>query len=454
MLNATFRELLSRYRSSPLLKSGSWYLMATLIGRGLNYLAVFLFTRLLTLEEYGLVSIYMPWLLIFGYTITLNVYAAVTRAKYDFSPEEFPAFFSASTFLGTLTSLIALVVVWLLPEAWLGPIFGLPKVLILLAVLSTAAEISVYSSTAVWQAEYKYQLSSLASTGANLARILISLCFVLLPLPFLQQDHALGRILGMTSVSVVFGGFLLVRILTLGKVLIHTGYWRYTLVYSLPLIPHALSGLILSQIDRLMIDRYIGREEAGLYTLAYQIGELITMLWTATNTAWVPWFFEQMSKQDHETIRQRANQYLIGFAGITACFTVISPIILMVLSPARYWVARPVVPVVMGGMFFNLTYALYVNVEFYEKKTAYISAATTLAAILNILLNVLLLPRLGYSIAAWTTFVAYVALFLFHAWVVIRWLKQGYLFSFRLMLYLGVGITILSMLMGLVTSAW
>jgi O-antigen/teichoic acid export membrane protein len=226
--------------------------------------------------------------------------------------------------------------------------------------------------------------------------------------------------------------------------LVQVTYWRYALAYSLPLIPHVLSGLILAQFDRLLIDRYIGRSEAGLYTLAYQIGEIVTLVWAATNAAWVPWFFEQMEKKNHSLIRQRANQYLLVFAGICAVAIITGPWFLTVLAPPQYWSTRPIVPIVMASMFFNLTYAFYANLEFFEKKTAYISAGTLLAAVANVVLNLWLLPILGYSAAAWTTLVAYILLFLFHAWIVIYRLRIKQLFNFPLMVGLGAGIVILA----------
>jgi O-antigen/teichoic acid export membrane protein len=257
----------------------------------------------------------------------------------------------------------------------------------------------------------------------------------------------------MTSVSILAGFYLLARIIDAGRTLVHSGYWRYALAYSLPLIPHTLAGLILAQMDRLLIDRYIGRSEAGLYTLAYQIGELVTLIWTATNAAWVPWFYEQMAKKNDWLIRRRANQYLIGFTVLTAAITIAGPWLLTFLSPPEYWSTRTIVPVVMGGMFFNLTYAFYANSEFYLKQTVYISIGTSLAAAVNVGLNVILLPRFGYPVAAWTTLVAYVLLFLFHAWIVIYRLHIRQLFDFRLMVVFGAGIIALATIISLVANA-
>ena len=64
--------------------------------------------------------------------------------------------------------------------------------------------------------------------------------------------------------------------------------------------------------------------------------------------------------------------------------------------------------------YFTFVYQLYVNVEFYCKKTAWISSGTVMAAVVNILLNLYGLPIWGYEFAAVSTVVSYAALVIFH----------------------------------------
>src|SRR5512138_3856180 len=97
-------SLHARYKQSKLLKSGIWYSLAILGQRGIGFVSVFLFIRLLTTEAYGTVAIAASWASILAATITLNVHGATSRAKYDYSEPEFRRFVSAVTFLGTVSS--------------------------------------------------------------------------------------------------------------------------------------------------------------------------------------------------------------------------------------------------------------------------------------------------------------------------------------------------------------
>ena len=325
-------KLYSRYRDSKLVKSGIWYLLATIGQRGLAFVGVFVFTRLMTVNEYGTVSVFFSWVAIFTSVITLNVYGAISPAKYDYDETSFPRFVSASTVLGSLSCLIAMLVLWVVPSTLLENLFDLPKLYLLLAALITLGELWVNAASAVWQIEYRYRNYAITSTLLAAVKLALPVLLILLPFTF-PGNNALARIIGTVIASVTFGVVLFRYIMTRGKTWFRRDFWRYAFLYGVPLIPHALSGFILAHFDRILTDRYVGRAAAGLYTFAYQIGELTGMLWVASNSAWVPWFFEQMAQKNYPLIRRRANQYLIAFAGLCALVILSGPLIVTLFAP-------------------------------------------------------------------------------------------------------------------------
>jgi O-antigen/teichoic acid export membrane protein len=433
-------SLSSRFRSSILLKSGSWYLVATFAQRGLSFLAIFVFAELLTPDEYGTVSIYGTWLLILGSTITLNVYTAISRAWYDYDEKQFAEFVSATLTLGLATSLIAALLFWLAPEFFVERLFKLPRYYLVLAAVTAAGNFVFDSTLAIWLVKYQYKARSITGSLFAVARIGLSLLLILLPIAFFQRDRALSRVLGMSLASAGFGLYFLPGHLRKGRKFIAPAYWRYALAYSVPLIPHVISNAVMAQFDRILVDTYIGRAEAGVYTFAYQLGESVGLVWLATNQAWIPWFYEQMDKQSYPIIRQRARQYFYGFTALTVLAIGGGTPVLRIFAPAEYQTAIAITPIVMAGMFFRLVYSFYVNVEFYEKKTAYISIGTIISAALNVGLNLLLIPRYGYVIAAWTTLITYIFLASFHAFIVRHVFKAPRLFRFWLMIGIGGGV--------------
>ena len=75
-----------------------------------------------------------------------------------------------------------------------------------------------------------------------------------------------------------------------------------------------------------------------------------------------------------------------------------------------------IIPRVVLSNFIIFAYTLYVNIEHYHKNTKGITFNTVIAAITNIILNLLLIPRYGYVAAAFTTLVSYLVSFVLHAY--------------------------------------
>ena len=99
------------------------------------------------------------------------------------------------------------------------------------------------------------------------------------------QDKVTARILGLAPCGTcrICGAFLnpdgAGRSLLFRKVLA-----CYALMFNLPLVPHYLSQTVLSSVDRIMIRDMVGKSEAGIYNLAYQISLLMTLFNTALSS--------------------------------------------------------------------------------------------------------------------------------------------------------------------------
>ena len=93
-------------------------------------------------------------------------------------------------------------------------------------------------------------------------------------------------------------------------------YWKFSFLYSIPIVPHGVSQVLLGQFDRIMIRNIVSDSAAGIYSLAGNIKLILTIITTSIATAWGNWFYEQMEKNDIEKIKKYA-------VLITAMFTVL-----------------------------------------------------------------------------------------------------------------------------------
>jgi len=370
-------------------------------------------------DQFGTVSIYLIWVSIFSVALTLYAEASVARTKFDLEWEDFKGFVSSITFLGLISGGISLLVLLLMPSDWIQAIFSLQKPLILLAAVTGILLTFFRVMIAIWQTTYNYKANLSVTFAVDIITIVLSIMLMILPIKDSNYDAMIGRIVGYSLVTGLVGLYFLVYHVRSGKIFINRRYWWLAVSYAVPVIPHALAASLLSNSDRILINQYIGSTEAGIYAFAYQLGSIVLLLWVATNTAWSPWYFEKMKQANYSLIRQRTRQYLGGFTALTAVLIVVSPILVTLVTSDAYADAKRIVPIIMASSFLSLLYGFYANIEFFERKTVYISIATISSALINIALNLLLLPRFGYLVAAWTTLIAYLFLFLFH-YVVVR----------------------------------
>jgi O-antigen/teichoic acid export membrane protein len=444
-LTTRARSLYRKYQSSLVLRSGMWYLAGKFLFKGITFASVAVFTRLLLPAEYGTTAIFFTWTSIFYVISTLYVEAAVLRAKFDYEGDEYRDFLSSVTLFGVALPFAAVAVFALLPETVSLDWFGLSKPLTILALLYAPAIITLNITLRQWEASSNYKPNVYVTIGVEAGEILLSVLLILIP-PLLIAGYPpyMGRIWGYMIANGGVGLFLLARMFLRGRLRLRREHIAYALMLSVPLIPHALANMALSQFDRIMIDQYTGRAEAGIYSFAYQIGSLVFVVWTATNTAWAPWFYARMKDESYAIIRHRVRQYMLGFAGMTAALILGSVVFVPLLGTDAYRGAARITPVIMASGFFVFLYSLYVNVEFHERKTWYIAAGTVAAAVINIVLNLIFIPQYGYLAAGWTTLAAYACLFFIHAAVVRLVLKTPDVNRFPLAVALGALLTALA----------
>ena len=191
-------------------------------------------------------------------------------------------------------------------------------------------------------------------------------------------------------------------------------YSKYAIKVSLPLIVHLLAGYLLSSSDKIMITKMVSSEANALYSVAYNVSLLVSLLWTSLNNAWSPWAYKQMDEKRYDKLKKYSKPYFLGFLVVVYVAMLITPELLLFMGGRGYMEAKYVMPPVMVGYVFQFVYSLYVNIEFYHKKQKNIAIGTTLACIINIILNYIFIPKYGYIAAAYTTLVGYIVLYIVH----------------------------------------
>ncbi|MCR5419795.1 MAG: oligosaccharide flippase family protein, partial [Lachnospiraceae bacterium] len=391
---------------NKVLKSGIWYTVSSIAIRAVAIITSPIYTGMLTTENYGRANIFNSYVEIFNIITCLCVVYSIGRAKIDYG-EKLDEYMSAMQGLSSSFAFCVLIVVLIFRERISSAMkYEVPLVIILFVYLVIYPSVQYMQEKCRFQ--YKYKTNIAISLIICIGTIILSIALMLL----FNDKRYLGKILGTILPPFLLGVVFYINILGKGRVFFKAEYWKYALRFGLPMIPHALALVVLAQIDRIMIKNMCSDSEAGLYTYGYSIATMLSIFTNAIGQAWLPWFNDQLNDDNRTGIKNMQKKLVLLGCVLSLGFIAVAPEALMILAPRAkaYWIAKWVIPPVALGTLAQYFYTNYVNVELFYKKTPIIAISSIMAAIVNYILNYLMIPRFGYIAAAYTTLISYIVL--------------------------------------------
>ena len=397
------------YRTAPVqIKASVWFLVCIFMQRGISVITTPIFTRLLSTSEYGQYGVFTSWLGIASAIVTLNLcYGMYSQGLIKFEEDR-------DRFSSSLQGLaLVLVTLWtaayvIVREA-INALTGLTtaQTLLLFVMVWTSTVFNFWATSK--RVNYDYRLLVVVTIAVSLLKPVLGIVLVLY-----SDDKVTARILGLALVELVGYGWMFFVQIRRGKTFCSWRYWKYALLFCIPLVPHYLSQVVLSGVNRIMIANMVGDSQAGIYNLAYSISILATLLNTALVQTIEPWMFRSMKAKRIERMKTVAYPALIVAATVNLLIIAFAPEVVSVFAPQEYLEAIWVIPPISISVFFSFSYVLYAEFEFYFEKTRYLSLATLAGAVLNVVLNLLLIPVFGYLAAGYVTLVCYAVFALLH----------------------------------------
>lgn len=264
-------------------------------------------------------------------------------------------------------------------------------------------------------------LISLVLSVSQIAMSIVLLVFVI-------KDGYLARIVGYSIPTILIGLTFLAWFYRNGKTIYDRSYWRFCLALSLPLILNGIAYLLINQCDRLMLNAIIGPDCAGIYSFAYSCALPASVVCGAMNSAWTPEYFKLMKDGDFGTLSVRSSRYMNNMTLVSAAIMLVSPEILKLLGTSSYYEGIAMLPLVVMAYYFQYLYTWPVNCEFYYKQTSWMAIATICATLVNVALNLVLIPRFTLIGASLASLIAFIFLMAFHH-VIARKKTEGYCWS-------------------------
>ena len=403
------QQYLNKYRNLPIqVRASFWFLICSFLQKGISMITTPIFTRLLNTTEYGQFSVFNSWLSICTVIVSLNLYAGVyTRGLVKYNEER--DILTSSIQGLCLTLILIWTVIYLSFHDFWNNIFRLTTVqmLAMLLMIWTTAVFNFWSIDQ--RVDFKYRKLVLVTLLVSIAKPLLGIVLVIF-----AKDKVTARILGLALVELIaYSGFFIYH-MKKGKVFYSKKFWKYALMFNLPLIPHYLSMTVLSSSDRIMISNMCGDSQAGIYNLAYSVSQIMTMFNSALLSTIEPWMYKKIKSKSINDISKVAYPSFLIISGVNVLLIAFAPEIITIFAPKEYYEAIWVIPPVAMSVYFMFLYTFFAVFEFYYSKTKLITLATTIGALLNIVLNYIFINIFGYHAAGYTTLVCYIAFAVFH----------------------------------------
>lgn len=408
-----------------LLRHASHYSVGTLLVTLAGFISFPLLTRALTVEEYGVLGALSGTLTLLVGLGKLGLQNAVLRFQPEAETGHLAsrAAFNATVVWGMAASGLLVALGWIALASWVpGPwrhdplVAGLP---LLLAPLVVVRVLDSGLSNML-----RAQQRSLALSAYQVVKRYASLAIVL------------GLVLGLAHGLRGFylGSFAaeLLTLLALGACLLRRSLWsprhfsgplwRSMAAFGLPMIAYELAGNLLAVGDRYVIGAVLGAEALGGYAAAYNLCEYVQAIALASVAqALVPIYArlweDHGPAQTAEFLGRALHAYAILGTYVVVAMCVAGPDLLTLAASGKYRDGASVIPWVVAGMVLDVSSNLLGAGLFLQKRTRTIMAMVVVCAIVNLLLNLVLVPLLGTRGAAVATLLSYALLCALSAWL-------------------------------------
>ncbi len=206
---------------------------------------------------------------------------------------------------------------------------------------------------------------------------------------------------------------------------------RGVFAYGMPLVVSNMAAWILSLSDRYVIGLFRDNSEVGVYSLSYNIADkslmlLVTLFVMASGPVGVTIWENRGEQESKRFVTEVTRLYLLMCVPIVVGLSVLSKHVVGIMAGSEYGGGYRVMPYVLFGVLLLGLEQRYQAGLLYHKRTSLITAATIVAGLLNMILNVLFIPAYGYFAAAITTLVSYMV----HLLLTIRFSRRVFAWDF------------------------
>jgi O-antigen/teichoic acid export membrane protein len=381
-----------------------WFTFAGVALKGMATLTTPIFTRLMSTEQFGLYALSRSWLQVLAVLTTLSLASGVFSKGMSKYPKSRDAYTASMQTVTTVLVLVALLA-YLAFRDWANAFMGLTTVI----VIAMFVELFFTPPVTFWMARERYDFKYRPVVLVTLL-IAAGIAVVSVAAVAFSDDKGTARVVGGAVVPALVGMLVYGLNVKRAKALLSAEYAKFAVAFNVVLIPHYLSMYALDQLDRIMVAKLIGLSAAGVYSVGYTVGAAIRVATDSISSALIPWQYRQLEARNFQAVGHRLTQVFGLYGLMILAFVALAPELVSIVGGSAYGEALHVIPPVAVATFFIFAYVVFGNTEIYYESNKMMMLASPVAAVVNVILNYLLVPRFGFVAAGYTTLVCYAGL--------------------------------------------
>ena len=413
-----------------LTKDTAIYGISTMVGRFLNFILVPLYTNIFPPADYGIIQLIYAYMAILNIVFIYGLDSAYLKfASFKDIGDEKDNF--STPYISVFATSLLFVLLIVVNISAIGTSLRIPSeynYLIYLAAGILFLDANVVIPFLKLRIDRKAKIFSLFRV-INISVNIVLNIYLILVLHWGIEAIIISNLIA-SAVSLLLVS---VTIIKNFKLKFHSLLFKRMLKFGLPFLPAGFAVMLVQVIDVPILERLTDLKTVGIYKANYKLGIFMMLFVNMFQFAWQPFFLQNAKEPNAKEM----------FSKILTYFTLAGSIILVVLSlfitdlaqiqiagfslvGSQYWAGLQIVPIILLAYLINGMYSVFSAGIYIEEKSIYVPFITGAGAIVNVVVNFLLIPILNITGAALATLASYLVMALGYYFVTQKFYNVKY----------------------------
>lgn len=397
-----------QYVKHPQARTIAIYTFSNFFNKGVSFLLLFYFARVLTQADFGMLSLFSNSILLLMPFVQLGIVQSVNADFFQLDTQQFRNQFTTTIILPIVVTCMAVVLAFSFRHQ-LEARYGFPPLfLLLIPAISFLTFVNEHLTNLV-----RNRQEPMVYLAVNIGRLFVEIGLAVFFISVLHKGW-MGRVMGITISYVLVGAYGLYYFYRFGYLRGHIqpARWKAELLYSLPIIVMQLSIFAMSAATLYYLEHFTrDYAQVGVFSVAVTFASVIIVFCSALLQYLFPKMYALLAETpvNQAAIRKQFLFFGIAILGMTGIVMLVTPVVYAFFLPAAYREGLVYFfPIALGNACWGLANFFYTFLLYHKAKRSILWLSLAALAV-NTALNLWLVSTWGSMGGAWAIFGSYVA---------------------------------------------